>query len=169
MVTSLDIYKEIRRLQLEGVASQRAAAKLLGISGNTVKKYWEGNAVPWDRQEYERDPSVLTPEVIRFINSCLDEDDKSHTRKQRHTAQRIYARLVEEWCYTGSESSIRKAVHRLKAERGATEIHVRLHFVPGSAMQIDWGEATIFLGNERTTVNLVCARLCPPLSSPVRI
>lgn len=27
-------------------------------------------------------------------------------------------------------------------------------------MQIDWGEATIYLGNERTTVNLFCARLC---------
>lgn len=36
MVTSLDVYKEIRRLQLEGVTSQRAAARLLGISRNAV-------------------------------------------------------------------------------------------------------------------------------------
>ena len=50
MVTSVDVYKEIRRLQLEGVTSQRRAATLLGISRNTVKKYWEGNAVPWERQ-----------------------------------------------------------------------------------------------------------------------
>ncbi len=54
MVTSVDVYKEIRRLQLEGVTSQRRAATLLGISRNTVKKYWEGNAVPWERQTYER-------------------------------------------------------------------------------------------------------------------
>lgn len=160
MVTSLDVYKEIRRLQLEGVTSQRAAARLLGISRNTVKKYWEGNAVPWDKQEYERDPSVLTPEVIRFINSCLDEDAQSHIRKQRHTARRIYTRQVEECGYIGSESSIRKAVHRIKSERDAAETYVPLRFVPGSAMQIDWGEATIYLGNERTTVNLFCARLC---------
>lgn len=45
MVTSVDVYKEIRRLQLEGITNQRAAAKRLGISRNTVKKYWEGNAV----------------------------------------------------------------------------------------------------------------------------
>lgn len=48
----MDVYKEIRRLQLEGVTSQRAAAKRLGISRNTVKKYWEGNTVPWDRIVY---------------------------------------------------------------------------------------------------------------------
>ena len=103
---------------------------------------------------------MLTPEVIRFINSCLDEDDKSHIRKQRHTARRIDTRLVEECGCTGRESSIRKAVHRLKAERGATEAYVPLRFVPGSPMQIDWGDATIYLGNKRTTVNLFCARLC---------
>lgn len=44
----MDVYKEIRRLQLEGVTSQRGAAKRLGISRNTVKKYWEGANVPWD-------------------------------------------------------------------------------------------------------------------------
>ena len=34
MVTNLDVYKEIRRLQLEGMTSQREAAKQLGISRN---------------------------------------------------------------------------------------------------------------------------------------
>ena len=42
VVTSVDVYKSIRALQLEGVTSQRAAAKILGISRNTVKKYWMG-------------------------------------------------------------------------------------------------------------------------------
>ena len=50
VVTSVDVYKSIRALQLEGVTSQRAAAKILGISRNTVKKYWMGDAVPWDRK-----------------------------------------------------------------------------------------------------------------------
>ena len=46
VVTTLDVYKEIRRLQLEGATSQRWVAKALGISRNTVKKYWDGNTVP---------------------------------------------------------------------------------------------------------------------------
>ena len=95
MVTSLDVYKEIRRLQLEGVTSQRAAARQLGISRNTVKKYWEGNAVPWERKEYSREAAVMTPDVVRFIASCLDEDEREQVRKQKHTARRIYERLVE--------------------------------------------------------------------------
>ena len=60
VVTSVDVYKEIRRLQLEGVTSQLAAAKRLGISRNTVKKYREGNAVPWDRPEYSRAAAAMT-------------------------------------------------------------------------------------------------------------
>ena len=65
----MDIYREIRRLQLDGVTSQRAAAKLLGISRNTVKKYWEGAAVPWDRKTYERNALVVTPEVVLFVKA----------------------------------------------------------------------------------------------------
>lgn len=85
MVTSVDA-----RLQLEGVTSQRAAAKRLGISRNTVKKYWEDNAVPWDRKEYNRESAVMTPEMVQFTSSCLDEDDRERVKKQRHTARRIY-------------------------------------------------------------------------------
>ena len=81
MVTSVDVYKEIRRLQLDGVSSQRAAAQMLGISRNTVKKYWQGESVPWERQTYEREPAVLTPEVIQFIQSCLDEDEKEQVHR----------------------------------------------------------------------------------------
>lgn len=81
MVISVDVYKELRRLRLEGVTSQRAAAKLLGISRNTVKKYWEGNTVPWERKEYNRDASVMTPEVVQFITSCLDENERERVKK----------------------------------------------------------------------------------------
>ena len=92
----MDVYKEIRRLQLEGVTSQRGAAKRLGISRNTVKKYWEGANVPWDHKPYNRDATVMTPGVVQFVQGCLDEDDAVNIKKQRHTARRIYQRLVEE-------------------------------------------------------------------------
>ena len=75
MVTTVDVYKEIRRLQLEGVTSQRQVAKTLGISRNTVKKYWNGDSVPWEKKEYNRSPTVLTSEVQKFIASCLNEDE----------------------------------------------------------------------------------------------
>ena len=160
MVTSVDVYKEIRRLQLEGVTSQRAAAKRLGISRNTVKKYWEGNAVPWDRKEYNREAAVMTPDVVQFISSCLDEDDRERVKKQRHTARRIYQRLVEECCFIGSESSVRNLVHDMRAARKETKVFVPLRFAPGEAVQIDWGEATVYINGEKQVLNLFCARLC---------
>lgn len=95
----MDVYKEIRRLQSEGVTSQHRAAALLGISRNTIRKHWEGNAVPWGRQTYEREAAVLTPKVIRFIEHCLAANEQERSRKQHHTARRIYNRLVEECSY----------------------------------------------------------------------
>ena len=117
MVATLDVYKEIRRLQLEGMTSQREAAKRLGISRNTVKKYWEGDSVPWNHKPYNRDATVMTPEVVQFEKDCLDEDDAVGIRKQRHTARRVYPRLVEERSFLGSESSVRSLVHDMRAER----------------------------------------------------
>lgn len=68
----------------------------MGISRNTVKKYCAGNAVPWERKEHIGAPMVVTEEVIRFIQSCFDEAEREGTSKQRHTAKRIYDRLVNE-------------------------------------------------------------------------
>ncbi len=79
----MEVYKEIRRLRLEGETSQRTVAKRLGISRNTVKKYWDGETVPWERKPYTREPVVMTEEIVQFITECLDEDDREGIRKQR--------------------------------------------------------------------------------------
>ena len=131
VVTELETYKEIRRLQLEGETSQRQAAKKLGISRNTVKKYWNGDAVPWDKKAYERDNGVLTPDVIAFINACLDEDEKVGIRKQRHTARRIYHRLIEEKEFKGGESSVRRAVHEARQDRLQKDVSIPLRYDAG--------------------------------------
>ena len=153
----MDIYKEIRRLRLDGV-SQRQIAARLHISRNTVKKYWDGDAVPWERKEYSRDASVLTPEVIAFVRSCLEEDAHCRSKKQHHTAKRIYDRLVEEQGFNGGETTVRRLVSQLREK--VQEPFVPLEFPAGDAMQIDWGEATVCIGGNKLVVNLFCARLC---------
>ncbi len=67
-------YKQIRQRYLNG-ESQRSIAKSMGISRNTVKKYCEGENVPWERKTPEREASVLTEDVLDFITSCLEEDE----------------------------------------------------------------------------------------------
>ena len=113
MIITMQDYDEIRRRYNAG-ESQRHIAKSLGISRNTVKKYCEGNAVPWERKTPERISSVLTDDVVSFIQSCLDEDANEHLKKQNHTAKRIYDRLVAEKGFAGGKTTIRAKVHELK-------------------------------------------------------
>src|SRR5690554_3682385 len=91
----MDMYKEIRQSFING-ESQRHIAKRLGISRQTVKKYCEGSAHPDTRKIYEREPDVITEDVKECILDCFREDKEEHLKKQKHTAKRIYDRLVEE-------------------------------------------------------------------------
>ena len=112
MVITVEIYKQIRKMRLDGM-SQRQIAAVLRISRNTVKKYWDGDSVPWERKDYSREASVLTEDVIAFVRQCLDED-AHNPRKQHHTAKRIYDRLVAECGFTGGETTVRRLVRELR-------------------------------------------------------
>ena len=112
MVITVEIYKQIRKMRLQGM-SQRQIAASLQISRNTVKKYWDGDRVPWERKAYSREPSVLTEEVMAFVRNCLEEDAHS-PKKQHHTAKRIYDRLVDELGFTGGETTVRRLVSQLR-------------------------------------------------------
>ena len=146
-------YKQIRQRYLNG-ESQRSIAKSMGISRNTVKKYCEGENVPWERKTPEREASVLTEDVLAFINSCLKEDEAEGLKKQRHTAKRIFDRLVEEKGFEGGGSTIRRAVHEIRGKM--PQAFVPLQFDPADAIQIDWGEATVYLNGEKTVVTPEC-------------
>lgn len=101
----------------------------------------------------------MTPDVVQFITACLDEDDRERVKKQRHTARRIYQRLVEECGFAGSESSVRNLVHDMRATRKETKVFIPLRFAPGEAVRIDWGEATVYMNGEKLVINLFCAQL----------
>ena len=79
VVITVEDYKEIRQRHLEG-ESQRQIAKQMGISRNTVAKYCKGEQVPWERKTAERESSVLTEDVVEFIEECLCSEDRKSTR-----------------------------------------------------------------------------------------
>lgn len=159
MIIEVDMYENIRQLYVHEQKSQRAIAKQLGISRTTVKKYCDGSHVPWDRIGTSgRRPYVVTEDIVEFIKSCLEEDDTENIKKQKHTAHRIYDRLVDELDFTGGESTIRHVVAELRQK--TAKVFVPLSFDPGEAVQIDWGEATIYLKGKKIKVNLFCMRQC---------
>ena len=158
VVITMDIYGEIRRLYIQEKKSQRQIARELHISRKTVRKYCDGAWYPGLRAEYHRQATVITQEVVEFIRRCLEADKQEPNRKQRHTAHRIYTRLVEELGFQGSESNVRRTVHRLRGT--LQDAYIPLSFDPGEAMQIDWGTYEVIVDGQKTKINAFCARLC---------
>lgn len=150
------IYEQIRHLYAVEKLSQRAIAKKLGISRNTVKRYCNGQNVPWESKPRSYDNPVTGP-VERIIKEWL-EADQNAPKKQRHTAERIYQRLVQDHGFTGGPSTVRKLVKELRTQN--VKAFVPLDFEPGEAAQVDWGEAVVYLDGKKTRVQLFCYRLC---------
>ena len=71
----MEIYEKIRYYREHTDFSQRNVAKILGISRNTVKKYWEGRTVPWERKPGSgRKNDIITDEVTTAV--CPSAEDK---------------------------------------------------------------------------------------------
>lgn len=160
MIIEVDIYSQIRTRYEDG-ESQRSIAKCLGISRQTVKKYCEGNTHPEIRKSYTRVHNVITDDIKNFIISCLRQDLEEKITKQQHTAKRIHDRLVSEKGFKGSYSTVREAVRLLRSDQVVLpQADIPLEYDAGDAIQIDWGEATVYLNNRKTKVNFFCGRLC---------
>ncbi|MGA3119042.1 MAG: hypothetical protein ABSF90_32060 [Syntrophobacteraceae bacterium] len=82
-------------------------ARLTGHSRNTIKKAIRGE--PWGYRERKRQPFPSLGDYLETIDRWL-ENDKDKPIKQRHTAHRIFNRLVDEHGFKGAESSVRRYV-----------------------------------------------------------
>jgi len=153
---NVDQYQYIRYLYEREGLSQRAIAKKLKISRNTVKKYCKGEHMPWQPQKRHYSSPVTDP-VRPIVEKWLTEDE-SAPEKQRHTARRIYHRLVEEYGFKGGESTIRQLVRAIKNSK--KEAYIPLEFDYGEAMQVDWGQAVFKINGKEVKAHLFCARLC---------
>ena len=160
MIIEVDLYSQIRLLYTDG-ESQRSISKRLGISRQTVKKYCEGGTHPDVRKSYSRTSDVITSEIKTFMMDCFKHDKEENLTKQKHSAKRIYDRLVSEKGFSGSYSAVREAVRRLRAEQIIpVQADMPLEYDQGDAIQIDWGEATVYIDSKRTKINFFCGRLC---------
>jgi transposase len=101
---------------------------------------------------------VLDP-VVAIIDAWL-EADHAAPRKQRHTAKRIYDRLVAEHGFTGHETVVRGYVHDWRrAHAEGSRGFLPLAHAPGSEAQCDWGEAVVRVAGVEQIAQLFCFRL----------
>ena len=136
----MELYVQVRRsVCVEGL-SEREAARRFGIARETVRKMLRYRIPPG----YRRSKPARRPKLEAFTG-IIDQiltDDRERPRKQRHTAQRIFDRLRDEYGFTGGYTTVKDYVREKKL--GGQEMFVPLTHPPGDA-QADFGEAVVVI------------------------
>lgn len=109
---------------------QRAIARKLGISRNTVKKYIENQQLIFEAGRSKKRKSQLDP-YSENIRAWLEEDSD-------YRATWIYDRLCS-MGFSGSYEIVKRKVHQLKQEYQKVA-YMRFETEPGFQAQVDFGE-----------------------------
>ena len=110
---------------------------------------------PWSPKDNTR-PLTHMPK----LSTRCSHPTSGAPRKQRHTAKRIYDRIVEEHGYRGSYSSVQRYVRAWRRARttGTGDGYLELEWAPGAA-QVDFGNFEADIAGERTHLKLLVLTL----------
>lgn len=146
----VDKIDDIRRLGRAG-ATVASIARATGVSEPTVRKYLKGGGPLGAAPGAGRGTGVADAGAVRGADRLVARRGQALLPKQRHTARRVYDRLVDEEGYGGSYSTARRYVRRrraeLAAERDAREAQgfLLLDWASGEC-QVDFGQADFRVG-----------------------
>jgi hypothetical protein len=151
-------FEGIRRDHREEGLSVRALARRHKVHRRTVRQALRA-ALPPARVVSPRRAPVMGP-WMPTVRAWLVADREA-PRKQRHTARRVWQRLIEEHDAPVAESTVRAYVRELRAEieSGIGQVTIVACHPPGEEAEVDFGEATILLAGEPTKVHLFHLRL----------
>lgn len=127
----------IRKKYRQG-ESVAAISREVGVSRDTVYKYAGADDLSPRPPKARRRPSKMdrwAPLVDQWLL-----DDMRENRKQRHTAHRVWTRLVEECGADVSEPTVRRYVH---------DARIRLSQAPSGFLDLEWppAEAQVDFGH----------------------
>jgi transposase len=148
---SVEIYAAVRRFVFVEGKSRREAARVFGLSRDTISKMCRYSAPPGYVRSKAPERPKLGP-LVPVIDAIL-EADKIAPPKQRHTAKRIFERLRLEHGYAGGYTVVKDYVRT--ARTGSREVFVPLSHPPGHA-QVDFGECVGIIGGVRMKLHVFC-------------
>lgn len=153
----MDQYEYIRTAHRVYDKGIRWIQKETGHSRVTIRKVLQGEPAVYKRRERQSYP-VLGDHRIT-IDRWLSED-REVPKKQRHTARRMYTRLVEEEGYKGSEVNVRRYVRLAKARLGTEPpgVFLILEADCGREADADWGRGVAILRGVKTPFHYFCLR-----------
>ncbi len=150
----VEVYAAVRRFVFIEGNSRREAARVFGLSRETVLKMCRFSLPPGYTRKAPAAKPKLGP-LLPVIDAIL-EADRVAPVKQRHTAKRIFERLRDEHGFAGGYTVVKDHV-RISRARGR-ETFVPLAHPPGHA-QVDFGEAVAVIGGVRQTIHFFCMDL----------
>src|SRR5690606_31387314 len=106
--------------------SIREISRETGYSRQVIRKALSAMVIPKYTLNQPKSCPV-SDSVKETIQQWLQQDEHMPV-KQRHTAKRIYDRLVKEYGFQGGESTVRRLVRTLKAD--LPEAYMPLEFPP---------------------------------------
>jgi transposase len=153
MGSRVELFERIRRDHDREGLSLRALARRHGVHRRTVRQALL-SAIPPERRRPEGRPAPALGPYREIIDRWLLGDLKAPV-KQRHTATRIYRRLVEEYGAGVAETTVRDYVRGRRRELGLTAAAYcpQVHD-PGVTAEVDWGEAKVIIAGVLMTVGL---------------
>ncbi|MGI8844837.1 MAG: IS21 family transposase, partial [Thermoleophilaceae bacterium] len=156
----MEQFEQIRRDRDREGLSIRALAERHGVHRRAVRQALASPVPPVKRSPVRRPASKLGG-YRELIDEWLLADSEA-PRKQRHTAKRVWRRLLDEHGLEVAESTVRDHVRRRRRElgQGPQEVFVPQLHAPGQTAEVDWGEADVDLAGARTRVHLFFMRSC---------
>ena len=160
MRSRVELFEQIRRDHDREGLSLHALARRHGVHRRTVRQAL-ASPLPPPRKRPERRPAPKLGPYRALVDSWLIAD-KDAPRKQRHTAKRIWQRLVGEHGAEVAERTVREYVRKRRRELGESvgEVYVPLCHEPGAEAEVDWGEAIVRIAGVETKVYLFLMRAC---------
>lgn len=151
----VDEKENIRILYFIKRHSIRWIAREHHYSRKTIRKAISDASVPEYHLSKPKPRRVMGP-YSPIIEKWLSEDN-GRPEKQRHTAHRIYDRLVSEHGFQGAERTVREHVSKLR--KNCSEMAIPLEFDPGADAHCDWGEALVYIKGKPVTTDVLCMKL----------
>lgn len=158
MRSRVEQFESIRRDARDQAMSIRALADKHKVHRRTVRAAL-ADAVPPVRKPPERTAPVLGPHQAT-IRGWLVED-LTAPKKQRHTARRVWQRLMEEEGVVVAESSVRNLVAVLRADIGGSvgRVMVPQTHPPAEEAEVDFGEFQAVIAGQVMKLFMFCLRL----------
>ena len=157
--SKVSLYEQIRKAHEREGLSVRALGRRFGVHRRDVRQAL-ASAVPPARKAPAPRAAPKLDAWKATIEAWLVQD-RYAPPKQRHTARRVWQRLVEEHGAEVGESTVRRYVTEVRARLDfpLVEVAVPQHHPLGAEAEVDFGTASVYVAGLLVEVQLFIMRL----------